>query len=94
MGGDLLCFRQSVGQCGSRHWRHHFLQGRRLTRLSMQVLGTGDLKVKVTVAATQFSESARKKIEEAGGSIVDVPAKIKWTRAIGKERKAAAAAKA
>ena len=60
----------------------------------MQVLGTGDLKVKVTVAATQFSESARKKIEEAGGSIVDVPAKIKWTRAIGKERKAAAAAKA
>lgn len=55
----------------------------------MQVLGTGDLKIKVTVAATQFSESARKKIEEAGGSIVDVPAKIKWTRAIGKERKAA-----
>ena len=33
----------------------------------MQVLGTGDLKVKVTVAAEQFSESARKKIEEAGG---------------------------
>ena len=53
----------------------------------------GDLKVKVTVAATQFSESARKKIEEAGGSIVDVPAKIKWTRAIGKERMAAKAAK-
>ena len=60
----------------------------------MQVLGMGDLKVKVTVAATQFSESARKKIEEAGGSIVDVPAKIKWTRAIGKERMAAKVAKA
>ena len=39
----------------------------------MQILGMGSLKVKVTVAATQFSESARAKIEEAGGSIVEVP---------------------
>ena len=60
----------------------------------MQILGTGSLKVKVTVAATQFSESARAKIEEAGGSIVEVPEKIKWTRAIGRERKATQEAKA
>ena len=50
--------------------------------------------MKVTVAATQFSESARAKIEKAGGSIVEVPEKIKWTRAIGKERKANNEAKA
>ena len=56
--------------------------------LAVQVLGTGSLRVKVTVAATQFSGAARTKIEEAGGSIVEVPEKIKWTRAIGKERKA------
>lgn len=60
----------------------------------MQILGMGSLKVKVTVAATQFSESARAKIEEAGGSIVEVPEKIKWTRAIGRERTAAKEAKA
>ena len=62
--------------------------------LGVQVLGTGSLRVKVTVAATSFSESARAKIEKAGGSIVDVPEKIKWTRAIGRERAAAADAKA
>lgn len=60
----------------------------------VQVLGTGSLRVKVTVAATQFSGSARSKIEEAGGSIVEVPEKIKWTRAIGKERKETREAKA
>jgi large subunit ribosomal protein L15 len=62
------------------------------SRFFLQVLGNGELKVKVTVAATQFSESARKKIEEAGGSIVDVPPKVKWTRAAAKEKKEAKAA--
>ena len=60
----------------------------------LQVLGTGSLRVKVTVAATQFSEAARAKIEAAGGSIVEVPEKIKWTRAIGRERKESSEAKA
>jgi ribosomal protein L18E len=32
----------------------------------------------LTIHATQFSASARAKIEAAGGSIVEVPAKV-WT---------------
>ena len=60
----------------------------------LQILGDGELKFPLTIKATSFSTSAREKIEKAGGSIVEVPAKIKWTRQIGKERKAAAAAAA
>ena len=57
----------------------------------LQVLGDGELEFPLTIKATQFSSSAREKIEKAGGSIVEVPAKIKWTRKLGAERKAAAA---
>lgn len=56
----------------------------------LQILGDGELTVPLKVHATQFSASARSKIKAAGGIIVDVPAKVKWTRALGKERKAAA----
>jgi large subunit ribosomal protein L15 len=62
--------------------------------MSLQILGDGELTLKLTIKATQFSTSARAKIEAAGGTIVEVPAKEKWTRAIGKERKAAAEAAA
>lgn len=58
------------------------------TRLPLKVLGTGELASPLTVHAVAFSESARAKIEAAGGKVVEVAAKVKWTRA------AAAAAKA
>jgi large subunit ribosomal protein L15 len=37
-------------------------------RTPLKVLGSGDLKVKLTVQAAAFSASARAKIEAAGGS--------------------------
>ncbi len=39
----------------------------------VKVLGDGELKVKLTVAAEAFSSSARKKIEAAGGQTEVVP---------------------
>ncbi len=38
----------------------------------LKVLGKGDLSVAITVSAHKFSESAREKIEAAGGSAVDI----------------------
>ena len=38
------------------------------TRVDVKILGSGDLKKKLTVTAHRFSESAREKIEAAGGS--------------------------
>ena len=35
----------------------------------LKVLGQGEISVKLTVRAHHFSESARKKIEEAGGTV-------------------------
>ncbi|MGH9341147.1 MAG: 50S ribosomal protein L15 [Acidobacteriota bacterium] len=35
----------------------------------LRILGQGELKKKMTVQAHHFSESAKKKIEEAGGSV-------------------------
>ncbi|MCC9607507.1 50S ribosomal protein L15 [Blastopirellula sp. JC732] len=41
----------------------------------LKVLGTGDLTKKLTVSAHRFSESAKQKIEAAGGSCVIIPGK-------------------
>ena len=38
------------------------------TRIDVKILGTGELKKKLTVTAHYFSEAAREKIEGAGGS--------------------------
>ena len=38
------------------------------TNLPLKVLGEGELSKKFTVSAAKFSESAKKKIEDAGGS--------------------------
>jgi large subunit ribosomal protein L15 len=38
-------------------------------RDGLRVLGQGDLKKKLTVRAHHFSEAARKKIEDAGGTV-------------------------
>ena len=41
----------------------------RSTRIDVKILGSGDLKKKLTVSAHLFSKSAREKIEGAGGSV-------------------------
>lgn len=58
----------------------------------MQVLGDGDLSVALTIKAVSFSASAKEKIEKAGGTAVEIPGRIKWTRAIGRQRTAEKAA--
>ena len=39
----------------------------------LKILGNGDITAKLTIHAHKFSESARQKIEAAGGTIVEVP---------------------
>ena len=51
----------------------------RNTRLDVKILGHGDLTKKLTVSAHLFSESAREKIEAAGGT-------ISWLRGEPKQR--------
>ena len=50
------------------------------------MLGDGDLNLPLTIKAEVFSSSAKKKIKKAGGTMVEIPKKIKWTRAIGRQR--------
>ena len=59
--------------------------------LPLKVLGNGDLGAGVTVHAAAYSESAKAKIEAAGGKAELVARRPKWTR---EAAKAAAAAKA
>jgi large subunit ribosomal protein L15 len=59
---------QSVDEAALRQVRLVQSQGVRV-----KILGGGDLTKKLTVAAHRFSESARRKIEAAGGSVVVVP---------------------
>jgi len=49
-------------------------------RLPLKVLGTGELKTKLTIKAAAFSESAKEKILAAGGEPVVEITKTKWTR--------------
>lgn len=42
----------------------------------VKILGTGDLKKKLSVKVDKISASAREKIEKAGGSIELIPAKV------------------
>lgn len=55
----------------------------------LQILGEGDLIAPLKIKAVQFSGQAREKIEKAGGTIEEVPAKIRWTKQVGKDRKEA-----
>ncbi len=52
-------------------------------------MGDGDLMIPLTIQAVAFSASAKEKIEKAGGTLVEVPVKKTWTKALGKELKAA-----
>lgn len=58
----------------------------------LKVLGDGDLNLPLTIKAEVFSSSAKKKIKKAGGTMIETPKKIKWTRAIGRQRARAKAA--
>jgi len=44
-------------------------------KLPLKVLGSGDIKKKLTVVAAAFSATAKSKIEAAGGSCKEPPAK-------------------
>ena len=56
-----------------------------------QILADGELESPLKIAAAKFSGAARAKIEAAGGTIVEVPQRVVWTKALGKERAAAKA---
>lgn len=56
---------------------------------SPQVLGTGELSKKLVIKAAAFSESAKQKIEAAGGTAEELPQKPKWTRALAAAKAAA-----
>ena len=49
--------------------RKYLLSSKAPKKLKVKVLGTGDLKAKVSILADQFSKSAQAKIEKAGGKI-------------------------
>jgi large subunit ribosomal protein L15 len=49
--------------------RKYLLSSTAPKKLKVKVLGTGDLKAKVSILADQFSKSAQAKIEKAGGTI-------------------------
>ena len=57
----------------------------------MQILGDGSIKLALNIKAAKFSSSAIEKIKAAGGEATEVPQKPKWTKALHKERVAAAA---
>jgi len=64
----------------------------RNTRVDVKVLGSGDLKKKLTVTAHRFSETARQKIEAAGGSVTAL--REETAQRSRKRRKVAAAKRA
>ncbi|MCA9292126.1 MAG: 50S ribosomal protein L15, partial [Phycisphaerales bacterium] len=59
-------------------------------KLPLKVLGEGELTKKLTVTAGKFSESARQKIEAAGGTCTVVE-KTKWLRPAKPKKPRAAA---
>ncbi|UPR04345.1 ribosomal protein L15 [Chloropicon primus] len=49
--------------------------------LPLKVLGDGEIDKKLVVKAVAFSKSASEKIAAAGGEVVTLPGRKKWTRA-------------
>lgn len=66
------------------------LKGRKQTK-SVKILGRGELGVKLTVVAHAVSESARQKIEAAGGTVRLIEGPKPHGRAAGVNKKTAAA---
>jgi len=48
--------------------------------LPLKVLGDGDLAKGLKIKASAFSESAKTKLEAAGGSVEVIPKRATWTR--------------
>lgn len=46
----------------------------------IKILGEGDAPGKLNITAHKFSASAKKKIEDEGGSITELPVRNKWVR--------------
>jgi large subunit ribosomal protein L15 len=63
----------------------------RNTRVDVKILGSGDLKKKLTVTAHRFSETAREKIEAAGGSVTALRDDTDQQRSRKRRKKKAAA---
>jgi large subunit ribosomal protein L15 len=57
----------------------------------LKLLGDGELTKKLTVSAHRFSESAKEKIEKAGGKVVVLPGPAPVVKNQKKQRQAAAA---
>ena len=49
--------------------RKFLLKAKKPGKLKVKVLGSGDIKIKITILADKFSETAKSKIEKAGGSV-------------------------
>ena len=47
---------------------------------SFQVLGEGELSVKLNIKARAFSASAKEKLEAAGCSLTELPGRKKWVK--------------
>jgi large subunit ribosomal protein L15 len=62
------------------------------TRIDVKILGEGELTKKLSVTAHRFSGTARAKIEEAGGSVVQLREERKKRRKRGKSKRPAPAA--
>jgi large subunit ribosomal protein L15 len=60
------------------------------TRYDVKVLGNGDLSKKLTVTAHRFSQTAREKIEAAGGTVTALRERAAKPRARGRAAKEAA----
>lgn len=55
----------------------------------LKVLGDGEIKTKLTVAAHRFSKTAQEKIEKAGGQCVVVPGKTPVAEKVAAKKNAA-----
>ena len=49
--------------------RKFLLKAKKPSKLKVKVLGSGDIKIKISILADKFSETAKSKIEKAGGSV-------------------------
>ena len=49
--------------------RKFLLKAKKPSKLKVKVLGSGEIKIKISILADKFSETAKSKIEKAGGSV-------------------------
>ena len=49
--------------------RKFLLKAKKPSKLKVKVLVSGDIKIKISILADKFSETAKSKIEKAGGSV-------------------------